>query len=100
MKMVYKTYTGRVHNGQPMISKSVMLPENAHLLITVLNELLSADIVNKNVLLSDRQAHRAAFEKFFAAMGEIDDEPLDAEFDAILAQRVKITRELDLVNWK
>ena len=44
----------------------------------------------------DRQAHRAAFEEFFAAMTKIDDEPLDDEFDAILAKRVNITRELDL----
>jgi len=29
-------------------------------------------------------------------MSEIDDEPLDDEFDAILAKRVNIKRELDL----
>jgi len=46
--------------------------------------------------LNDRQAHRAAFEEFFAAIAEIDDEPLDDEFDAILARRVNITRDLDL----
>jgi len=47
-------------------------------------------------LFSDRKAHRAAFEEFFAAMAEIEDEPLDDEFDAILAKRVNIARELNL----
>jgi hypothetical protein len=47
-------------------------------------------------LINDRQAHRAAFEEFFAAMAEIDDEPLNDEFDAILAKRVNIAREMDL----
>ena len=47
-------------------------------------------------MFHDRQAHRAAFEEFFSAMAEIDDEPFDDEFDAILAKRVNITRELDL----
>ena len=50
----------------------------------------------KNTSFDGRQVHRAAFEDFFAAMGAIDDEPLDDEFDAILAKRVTITRELDL----
>ena len=50
----------------------------------------------KRIQNDDRQAHRAAFEEFFMAMAEIDDEPLDDEFDAILAKRVNITRELDL----
>ena len=36
----------------------------------------------------DRHAQRAAFEEFFAAMAEIDNEPLDDEFD-------KPTRQTD-----
>jgi hypothetical protein len=47
-------------------------------------------------MFNDRQNHRAAFEEFFTAMAEIDDEPIDGEFDAILVKRVNITRELDL----
>jgi len=96
--MTYQTYTGRVHNGQPMISEAVTLPENANLIITVLNEFPSFNVFGKSkaALFGDRQAHRAAFEDFFTAMGKIDDEPIDDEFDAILAQRVNITRELDL----
>ena len=49
-----------------------------------------------NTIIDKRQAHRAAFEEFFKAIAEIDDEPLDDEFDNILAKRVNITRELDL----
>ena len=98
MKMMYQTYSGRVRNGRPIISEAVTLPENASLIITVLNEAPFASVPNKNenTLIGDRQLHRAAFEEFFAAMTEIDDEPLDAEFDAILAQRINITRKLNL----
>ena len=98
MKMMYQTYTGSVRNGKPYIYGAVTLPENAKLIITVLHELPPINVIedNKNALSGDRQAHRAAFEEFFAAMGEIDDEPIDDEFDAILAKRVNITRELDL----
>ena len=50
----------------------------------------------KRLQNDDRQTHRAAFEEFFTAIAEIDDEPLDDEFDAILAKKVNITRDLDL----
>ena len=95
---MYQTYIGCVRNGQPIISEEVILPENANLIITILDELPLIDVFskNKNVLFGDKQAHRAAFEEFFESLSEIDDEPLDAEFDAILSQRVNITRELDL----
>ncbi|MCL2147131.1 MAG: hypothetical protein FWH52_04920 [Synergistaceae bacterium] len=95
---MYQAYAGRVCNGQPFISEGVILPENANLIITVLNESPFVDVSDKNQkeLFSDRKAHRAAFEEFFAAMAEIEDEPLDDEFDAILAKRVNIKRELNL----
>ena len=51
---------------------------------------------NQKALFDDRQAHRAAFEEFFAAIGEIKDEPIDDEFDAIISKRPNISRELDL----
>ena len=95
---MYQTYKGSVRNGQPFISEAVRLPENVSLIITVLSEIPSSDASdkNRNLLINDRQAHRAAFEDFFAAMSEIEDEPIDDEFDAILEKRVNITRELDL----
>jgi len=50
----------------------------------------------KSKLFGNRQLHRSAFEEFFTAMAEIDDEPINDEAEAILSKRVKITRELDL----
>ena len=95
---MYPAYPGWVYNGQPMISQEITLPENANIIVMVLHESPSGKISanSNNALLNDRQAHRAAFEEFFTAMAEIGDEPLDDEFDAIIAKRVNVTRELDL----
>jgi hypothetical protein len=49
-----------------------------------------------DVEMDSNKTHIDALEKFFQAMPEIHDEPLDEEFDAILAKRVNINRELDL----
>gem|GEM_PF-185757 len=52
---------------------------------------------NENQIIPDdeRQAHRAAFDEFFAALAEIDDEPITDEDLADLAQnRVNFRREL------
>jgi len=94
----FQTYTGRVCNGQPVVSEAVALPEGAELLITLLSESFPTEAaeINQSAMLSNRQAQRAAFEEFFSAMAEIDDEPLDDEFDLILNNRVNISRELDL----
>ena len=95
---MYQAYLGQIRNGQPIIFEEVTLPENANIIVTVLDELQSVNgsVSISNTLPDDREAHRAAFVAFFAAMSEIDDEPLDDEFDAILANRLNITRELDL----
>ena len=95
---VYQAYSGKIRNGQPIISEGVALPEDARIILMVLNESSSASVSprNQNTLLDDGQAHRDAFEEFLTAMTEIDDEPLDEEFDAILANRVNIARKLDL----
>jgi len=94
----YQTYAGRIRNGQPVISGNAVLPENASIFVTVLCTTTPAKPPNDNHndLVGRRQAHLDAIEKFFKAMAEIDDEPLDEEFDAILAKRMNITRELDL----
>ena len=95
---MYQAYLGRICNGQPRIFGEVSLPENASIIITVLDGLTSVKESDKtvNMLFEDRQLHRIAFEEFFTAMSEIDDEPLDDEFDAIIANRVNIARELNL----
>jgi len=98
LSILYQSYSGRVRNGQPYISDAIRLPEDASLIITVLSELPlgSASDNNQSMQNDSRQSHRAAFEDFFSAMAEINDEPLDDAFDAILAKRINITRELDL----
>ena len=95
---MYQAYLGRVCKGQPMISDDITLPENANVIITVLDELpfVGESVKTTDALFDDKQAHRVAFEEFFTAMSEINDEPLDGVFDAILANRVNIKRELDL----
>jgi len=94
----YQTYPGRVRNGQPVINGNAVLPENANIFVTVLNTAIYPEPFGKNKddEVARRQAHRNAFDKFVKAMAEIDDEPLDDEFFAILAKKVNITRELDL----
>jgi hypothetical protein len=90
----YQTYSGRVRNGQPVISGSAILPENASVFVTVLGTVTSTELQDKN--RSDLNDHKQAHLEFLAAIAAINDEPLDDEFDAILAKRVNITRELDL----
>ena len=69
---MYQAYPGWVQNGQPMISKEITLPENANIIVMVLNESPSVKVTvkDKNPIFDDRQVHRAAFEEFFASMSE------------------------------
>jgi len=94
----YQTYPGQVQNGQPVITGNVVLPENASVFVTVFNKSIFTEPLRKttNPQTDRKQTHLEIFEEFVASMAEIDDEPLDEEFDAILAKRVNITRELDL----
>ena len=93
-----QTYKGQVHNGQPVISGNAVLPENATVYVTVVSTAIYTEPPSKtrDITSDDNQAQRDAFEKFFAAIAKIDDEALDEEFDAILAKKVNITRELNL----
>jgi len=95
----YHAYPGRVHNGQPLIADNAILPENASIIVTVISTLTTAKtaIESHEAQADRRQAHLDALEKFYKAMAEIDDEPLDGEFDAIIANGLKFrTRDLDL----
>ena len=68
----------------------VQIPTNRRVTI-FWEEALEAD--------NQREAQRAAFEEFFAINRSLNDqgiEPLDQEFDAILAEGINIGRELDL----
>jgi hypothetical protein len=96
---MYQAYAGRVRNGQPVIFDEVTLPENADIIITVLDESpsIKVSVINKDTLLDDRQAQRAAFEEFFTGIASITDEPITDDDLADLARnRVNIGRKLDL----
>lgn len=82
------TYTGRVRNGRPVILDAVTLPEDAGLIITVLNELPS--------IKTEAQHQNESLRRFFAAIDAIDDEPIT---DEDLAHFEHIEGLL-LVNWK
>ncbi|MCL1894096.1 MAG: hypothetical protein FWG02_07680 [Holophagaceae bacterium] len=94
----YQTYSGHVRNGQPVITGNAVLPENASILVTVLKSAIFPKPFDKttNLQTDRRQARIDAFEEILADLAKIDDESLDEEFDAILAKRANITRELDL----
>lgn len=89
-----QTYPGWVRNGQPVISGNAVLPENASIFVTVFNKTIFTEPFDRKS--SDLDDHKQAHLDFIAAIAKIDDEPLDEEFDAILAKRVNITRELNL----
>ena len=96
---MYKTYSGRVRNGKPYISEAVTLPENAELIITVMEESPQGNMTEgkHNISSEERQANRAAFEEFFAGIAAIKDEPItDEDIDELLRNRVNIRREFDL----
>ena len=85
---MYQAYKGCFQNGRFVPSEPVTIPDNTEVYVMVVGDKspqLSAD--------DKRKAHRKAFEKFFKAIAEIDDEPIDDDF---LAKRFNITRELDL----
>jgi hypothetical protein len=94
----YQTYAGHVRNGQPVISGNAVLPENASIIVTVLTTITPTEPPNDchHDLTGREQSHLDVLDEFVKAMAEIDDEPLDEEFHAILAKRVNIARELDL----
>ena len=86
---MFTSYAGQVREGRPVILEEVRLPENASLIITVL------DGGNEAQDLSLAQKQNKALKRLSAALKEIDDEPFDEEFDTIISQGFT-WRELDL----
>ena len=81
---MYQSYQGQVRNGQPMVLEQVKLPENARIIITILDD--------KDEIITQKQ--RRAFEKFAKAVAAAP--PLGEEFDKVINQGTHILRELDL----
>ena len=97
--MSIQTYKGYFQNGLFMPFEPVSIPENTTVYVVIDDEPVFVNIKKKKQ--SDRSTptgrqQLAALERLLAASREIDDEPLDEEFDKILAQGVHCTGVLDL----
>jgi hypothetical protein len=89
-----KTYQGYFQEDGRFVPDGILakVPSRRRAVVNVFVEEI-ADATDQ------RREQRNAFEEFFAAMEVLNDdevELLDYEFDAIIAERVNITRELDL----
>jgi hypothetical protein len=71
---MYQTYAGKVCNGLPVVTEAVTLPENARLIITVLDT-ISAEETKTQKQLSDLNSFIAANK----ALDKKGIEPLDDE---------------------
>ena len=83
-----QAYKGYFQNGQFIPSEPVTIPDNTEVYVVLVGD--------GDESYYSQQAHQAAFEDFVTAMGEIDNEPLDDEFDALLSKRVNFSRDLSL----
>ena len=84
------SYTGQIREGKPVLSDTVVLPENSNFVITILDGF----VFNKTRTKAERQ--NEALKKLSAGLKAIEDEPLDESFDDLIKQRVNISRELDI----
>ncbi len=87
------TYAGEVHDGQPVILENIALPENARLIITVIDKDLDATKESRNKALAQKQ--KEALNQLYQGLKEIDDEPFDEEFDVMMRSGFQ-GRDLDI----
>jgi hypothetical protein len=84
VKSVLQAYEAYYQGGRVIPRGNPSIPEGSELIITII------DAPKK----SRGERQREAFKHFMAAMESTP--PLPAEFDEIIAQRVNITREVEL----
>ena len=90
MTKMYQAYAGKVLDGKPVILESVMLPENADLVITILNE-FPPNIKTR----AERQAD--AIKRFMAVIDTIDDEIFtDEDYYELENNRANFHREIEI----
>ena len=95
--MSVQTYKGYFQNGYFVPSEPVSLPENTPGYIVVGDEPVFFNFNKpKQIDKATREQQLEALDQLFAALDEIDDEPLDEEYDKIIAQGVHCTGVLDL----
>ena len=95
--MSIQTYKSYFQNGYFVPSEPVSLPENTPGYVVVGDEpdyfsIKTPDQINK----INSQQQLEALDQLLAALREVDDEPLDDEFDKIIAQGVHFNGVLDL----
>ena len=71
-------------------NSAIRIPTNVEVYVVVTEKKLSFFSKTKS------QRQKEALDKLLAALGTIENEPLDDEFDQIVNTRVNISRELDL----
>ena len=74
------TYQGYFQNGRFMPSEPVEIPDNVTVHVTIVGELPQTR--------TKAQRQGEALEKLLAALGTINNEPLDEEFDEILTRGI------------
>ena len=87
---MYQAYAGKVQGGKPIITEEVILPENADLVITVLNHPPPSTETR-----AERQAK--AIKRFMAFIDTIEDGTFtDEDFAELENNRANFIREIDL----
>ena len=95
--MSIHTYKGYFQNGLFISSEPVSIPENIPVYVVVDDEPVFLNYNKpKQIDKATREQQLEALDQLFAALDEIDDEPLDEEYDKIIAQGVHCTGVLDL----
>jgi hypothetical protein len=91
MAMMIRAYTGQIERGRFIAdSPSTKLPDMCRVIINILDD----ECVAPTRTNSRRQ--KEALGRLYSGLAAIDNEPLDAEFDAAMNQRFNIGRELSL----
>jgi hypothetical protein len=75
-------------NGSP-----IKLPTEYMVIVNVLDDKVEEPSVKTRI---KAQKQKEALSRLYAGLAAIDNEPLDAEFDAIMSRRFNIGRELSL----
>ena len=88
---VAKTYQGYFTEDVRLIANGVQikLPATNQVVVKVLDE-------HVKPLVTKSQRQKEALSRLYAGLADIDNEPIDAEFDALVNQGFNIGRELNL----
>jgi hypothetical protein len=92
--MMVKAYTGQLKRGLFVAdSPSVKLPDTCRVIINILD--VDAEETEPHIKTKSLR-QKEALDRLYDGLAAIKDEPLDAEFDALMNQRFTIGRELNL----